>query len=96
MLGIGYVILMWHTLGPPYNYVYKFTDAQVMFQWQVQEDHRTIGRFCGSILHATFTTEANRLLITFETDIFISGKGFEAIYHQAKGIYNVQYCMRTC
>ena len=53
---------------------------------QILEDHRAIGRFCGSVLPKPFTTESNQLFITFETDIYYSGEGFEAIYHQAEGV----------
>ena len=51
----------------------------------MKEDHKDIGRFCGSSIPRPFTTEANTLFIRFHSDIVISGRGFKTIYSQAKG-----------
>ena len=59
-----------------------------IFSWcfQLYEDHRDMGRYCGEDTGLTLTTEFNTLFIKFKSDAIKSAKGFEAEYFQVEGI----------
>ena len=55
---------------------------------QIYEDHRAIGKYCGSSTPSTVTTEANVLYVNFVSDHVNTAQGFQANYIQAKGKTN--------
>ena len=53
--------------------------------FQLYEDHKDMGRYCGQDTGLSLTTEFNTLFIKFKSDASKSAKGFEAEYFQVEG-----------
>ena len=54
--------------------------------FQIHEDHRAIGKYCGFLPPTSFTTESNVLYAHFVSDVIRSAKGFRATYKESQGM----------